>query len=207
MSRWLEAWSSITLSLFFAFASFSYLLWKGKTLKSIIEEFGLSRSGLTLKMLLMGIVLFFAIVLLQIILTVFQTVTGIQLPTNVSVLLAGTPLYFLIFTFLIAPINEEIFFRGFLINRAKNFFKGSGKANSKDRWALWFGIIVSAIIFGALHIDYLSVSEFVAAFVFGILAGYVFTKTKSLYPSIIAHIVVNFLTIISLLYLGMLIHF
>lgn len=182
----LNADSSMALSLLFTALVFSYLLYRGKSIKQIISGLGLSKDKLTVKFIAIGIILFFAIMLFNLALTIFSAVTNIPLPTNVQTLLAGTPLYFLIFTFLIAPINEEILFRGFLVPRT--------------------GIIISALIFAVPHLSYISISEFAAAFVFGLLAGYVFKKTQSLYSSILAHILVNFLTIISLIYFGMLIH-
>jgi len=183
----LEAYSSIALSLFLSGIVFSYLFYKGNTLKQIIRQLGLSKDKLTFKMIGIGLLIFFGFILFTIALSLFSLATNIQLPTNVQTVLAGTPLYFLVFTFLVAPINEEIFFRGFLVPR--------------------LGIIASAIIFAVLHLSYLSVSEFSAALVFGLLAGYVFKKKNSLYPSIAAHMIVNAITITSIISLGMFIHF
>lgn len=182
----LEAFSSATISLLFPSVVFSYLLIKGQSLKTIIAQLGLTRDRLTIKNLLYGILLFLAVLALGAVLGLFSSVTNIPLPTNVQTVLAGTPLWFLIFTFLIAPINEEIFFRGFLVPR--------------------LGIVISAVIFAILHLSYLSISEFAAAFFFGLLAGYVFKKRRSLYASILAHALVNFLAILSLIYVGMYIH-
>lgn len=176
------AWSSIALSFLFPSIAFSFMLFRGKNMRSIVKDLGLARDRLTPKNIGIGIALFFAILLLSIFISLFSSITSIPLPSNVQQTLAGTPLYFLVFTFLIAPINEEIFFRGFLVPR--------------------IGVIASAIIFAILHLSYLSISEFAAAFVFGLLAGYVFKKRKSLYSSIIAHMLVNFITVISLVYVG-----
>ncbi len=159
---------------------------RGKTIGQIISDLGLSKDKFTLKVIGIGLLLFAAVLVFTILLSLFSLATNIQLPTNVQTVLAGTPLYFLIFTFLIAPINEEIFFRGLLVPR--------------------IGIILSALIFAVLHLSYLSASEFGAAFFFGLIAGYVYKKTKSLYPSIIAHMIVNFITITSIISLGMLLH-
>lgn len=178
----LESYSSIALSLFFPSIVFSYLLYKGNTIGKIISQLGLSKDKVTVKFILLGIAIFIAVMIFGLALAAFSQVTGIQLPTNVQDALAGTPVYFLIFTFLIAPINEEIFFRGFMVPR--------------------IGIVASAIIFAFLHLSYLSISEFVAALFFGLLAGYVFKKTKSLYPSIVAHAIVNFVTVATLFSLG-----
>jgi hypothetical protein len=70
---------------------------------------------------------------------------------------------------LIAPVFEEIFFRGFLLTSiAKN--RGIFKA-----------IIISSILFGVLHLD------LIGSFVFGIVSSIFYLKTKSLFSSIIFH--------------------
>ncbi len=182
-----ETYSSIAFSFFLSSIVVSYLLFRGNTIKQSVSKLGLSRDKLTFKMISIGISIFFGIVLFSLVLSAFSTATNIQLPTNVQQVLGGTPVYFLVFTFLVAPINEEIFFRGLLVPR--------------------IGIIASAIVFALPHlISYASVSELAAALFFGLLAGYVFKKTKSLYPSIVAHMIVNFITITSFISLGMLIH-
>lgn len=186
----LEVAASVTFSLFLTSVVFSWMIYKGSTPRQIIDYLGLSRSKLTPKAIGIGVLLFVVVILFGLVLGVFTAVTNIQLPTNVQQVLAGTPLYFLVFTFLIAPINEEIFFRGFLVSKISKWFGAAA------------GIIISAIIFSVLHLSYLSISEFAAAFFFGLIAGYVFSKTKSLYPSIVAHMLVNFTTVISLIYVG-----
>ena len=153
---------------------------KGKNLKQIIVDLGLSRSAMNWRALGYGIIVFLAIVLLEFGIGAFETVTHIPLPTNVKALLGGLPAYFFAFAVIVAPIDEEILFRGFLVPR--------------------IGIILSALIFGILHfLSYASVSEFIAAFVFGLIAGYVFKRTKSLYATIIPHVLVNVLGILALL--------
>ncbi len=205
----LEAYSSIALSLFFPFMVFSYLLLRGNSLKWIVNDLGLSKDRFTLKVIGIGILLFLSVLIFEVAISLFSLATNIQLPTNVQNLLAGTPIYFLVFTFLIAPIDEEILFRGFLVPRCGAIFRGITATvgiKIRDPMIPWSGIIISAAIFAILHLSYWSASEFAAAFFFGIMAGYVFTKTKSLYPSILAHMIVNLITVTSLIYLGMLIH-
>ncbi|MGC8651834.1 MAG: CPBP family intramembrane glutamic endopeptidase [Candidatus Micrarchaeia archaeon] len=171
--------ATIYLSLLFPSLVFSYLLWKRKSLRSIIGGLGLSRSKLTLRNISIGVALFLSILLLSLGFGVFTEATGIQLPTNVQQLLSGMPLYLLLFSFIVAPIDEEILFRGFLVPR--------------------IGIVASALVFALLHFSYVSISETVAAFVFGLLAGYVFKRTGSLYASITGHMLVNMLTIVTIL--------
>jgi uncharacterized protein len=177
-----NTYSSIALSMMFSTVVIAYLFLKGNTVKEVIQKLGLSRDKLTTKAIIIGLVLFFAILVLEVATGLISQATGVPWPTNVAAVLGGEPLYFLVFAFLIAPINEEIFFRGFLVPR--------------------IGIIFSALIFAVLHAGYMSISEFAAAFVFGILAGYVFKKNRSLYSTILAHFLVNFLTIIVFILLG-----
>ncbi|MCL4373457.1 MAG: CPBP family intramembrane metalloprotease [Candidatus Marsarchaeota archaeon] len=171
--------ATIYLSLFLPSIVFTYLLFKKKTLGSIISDLGLSKSKFTLRNIGIGVGLFAAILLLSLGFGIFSEITGVQLPTHVQQLLSGMPLYLLLFSFIIAPIDEEILFRGFLVPR--------------------IGIIASALIFALLHFSYASISEVAAAFVFGILAGYVFKRTGSLYASITGHMLVNMLTIVTIL--------
>lgn len=190
----LIATTSITFSLFLTSVVFSWMIYRGSRPRQIIEYLGLSKERFGFGAIGIGIALFIAVLIFGLLLSALSSATNIPLPTNVQSTLAGTPLYFLIFTFLVAPINEEIFFRGFLVPKLGKVF------------GVTAGIVISALIFAVLHISYLSISEFAAALFFGLIAGYAFVRTKSLYTSITGHMLVNFVTIISLISIGMLIH-
>lgn len=171
------------LSLFFPLLAFSYLLYRGYDLKKIIDLFGLARGKLTLRNIMIGMLVFVILFLMEILLGLYSTITGTQINTNVSTLLGGAPLWFLVFAAVVAPINEEIFFRGFLVPRV--------------------GIVLAALLFAIPHLSYNSTHfvfwflqvEAIAAFIFGLLAGYVFKGTESLYPTIVAHILFNSLSL------------
>jgi membrane protease YdiL (CAAX protease family) len=178
----MTALSTIALSLIFSFIVFSYMLAKGKKLKQIVSELGLSRKRLTSRYIAFGIGLFLLFLAIEFGLGIFSEITNIPIPTNVASELANLPFYFYLFIFIVGPINEEILFRGFLVPRV--------------------GIIGSSLVFGLLHyISYFSIAELIAAFAFGIAAGYVFKKTNSLYPSIIGHVLFNFVTVATLFFL------
>ncbi len=174
--------STIALSLLFPLIVFSYLLAKGNRLVPIIRSLGLSRDKITLRNIELGIVVFMAILALEFGMGIFEQVTHVSLPTNVNIVFSGMPLYLYLFTFIVAPFDEETLFRGFLVPR--------------------IGIIGSSLIFAILHFGYGSISELIAAFIFGLIAGYAFKKTRSLYVSILGHALVNFLTIALLLLSG-----
>ncbi|MEM0094526.1 MAG: type II CAAX endopeptidase family protein [Candidatus Micrarchaeaceae archaeon] len=166
------------LSLLFLSVPIAYLLHR-EPLPMVLDEIGLSKGHISAKFIGIGILLFVAVFVFELLLSAFVTATGISINTNVGALLFGAPGWFIFFSFIIAPIDEEVLFRGFLVPR--------------------IGIFWSALIFGILHAGYMSSFgiDIVAAFIFGILAGYVFKKTKSLYPSIIAHIFVNMLAVMA----------
>jgi membrane protease YdiL (CAAX protease family) len=169
---------TVALSLLFSFSVISYLLHKGKRPKLIIKELGLSRKAFNRKTVGYGIILFLIDLAILFAFAAFSQLTGMQINSNVQQAIGSFPLWALIFIAVIAPINEEIAFRGFLVPR--------------------IGVIWSGLVFAVLHFGYGSISEIVVALWFGLTGGYVFKKTKSLYPTIITHMAVNTLTAISL---------
>ncbi len=170
--------SSIALSLAFPLIAINILLSKGMDPIRVISELGLSRAKLTYRNIGIGLLMLVVILFLEVAISGFSSYTGIPLPTNTSSAFQGAPLYVLAFTVLAAPLDEEILFRGFLVKR--------------------FGVILSAILFMVLHSGYASISEALGALVFGLVAGYVFRKTESLYPSVICHVLVNLIGILAL---------
>lgn len=78
----------------------------------------------------------------------------------------------------LAPIWEEIFFRGILLRRFTL------------KWSPQKSIIISSILFGLIHVNPLNVFF---AFFIGCLLGYVYLKTKSIIVPILVHSFSNFL--------------
>jgi membrane protease YdiL (CAAX protease family) len=95
--------------------------------------------------------------------------------TTLGILLAGA---------LVAPVCEEVFFRGFLL---------PGIARSMPIWA---AIVVSSLLFGVAHADLGSLIPLVAI---GLLLGVVRWKTRSLWPSIFLHTLNNTAALLALL--------
>ena len=90
----------------------------------------------------------------------------------------------LFFGIIIAPIIEEILFRGFLLSALKKSFGGR------------YAVTMSAALFSAVHID---IFAFLQIFILGLLLGHLYEKTKTLAASIIVHITHNLLTLVFLL--------
>ncbi len=95
--------------------------------------------------------------------------------------LDGLPLFGLLALFgvavvIVAPLAEEIFFRGLL-------FRGLDGV-----WAGWAAIAVSGIAFGAFH---LNLAVLVPFSVIGMLFAWAFKASGSLWVVIIAHFIIN----------------
>lgn len=90
-----------------------------------------------------------------------------------------------VYSCIIAPITEELFFRGMLL-------KTFSRANQR------FAIIATAVFFGLTHGN---VRQFILGFLMGIFLAHITIKHNSLLPSVIVHIFINtFATIIGALY-------
>lgn len=83
-----------------------------------------------------------------------------------------------------APIVEELFFRGLLLRSLEN------------RWGSLWALVISSVIFGAVHLQPL---QFPALVVVGLILGYMTQRTDRLGPAIFAHIAFNAVAVGSLL--------
>ncbi len=79
------------------------------------------------------------------------------------------------------PVAEEVFFRGFILR---------GLAN---RWGFAPAIVVSAAVFSALH---LSPALLLPVFVTGLLLGFLYRRTGSLWPCIAVHAAQNLVAVL-----------
>jgi membrane protease YdiL (CAAX protease family) len=162
-------------------AVFVYMrMYKRMSLQKIKSALGFVPKGIAANVAI-GILIFLVILAFEIAVGLASAATNVPINTNADLVFAGAPMWFYIFAAVIEPINEEIMFRGFLVPR--------------------LGVILSALIFGVAHYSYYSTFgiEVIAAFIFGTMAGYVFKKKKSIYPGIVAHILVNSLAVLALI--------
>ena len=93
----------------------------------------------------------------------------------------GASVINVVLTVVIAPMVEEVIFRGFLLNRWW-WYHGA-----------WRGAVFSSLVFALLHVDFLG------ALVFGLILSLVYIKTKSLVGPIIVHMANNGLVVALLL--------
>lgn len=92
--------------------------------------------------------------------------------------LADMSVFSTILTLVLAPIVEEIIFRGITLKWAQDF---------TDKF--WLANLIQALLFGIAH---LNVVQGLYAFVLALILGYVRNKYKSLWASIFGHLVFNF---------------
>jgi CAAX protease family protein len=92
------------------------------------------------------------------------------------------PLWFFIVGALLAPLVEEIFFRGFL-------FQGF-----RSQYGWISGMLLSSAIFAFAHLDLVSL---IPTFILGNLLAYLYHRTNSVWPGVIVHMAVNTFGLVS----------
>ncbi len=92
---------------------------------------------------------------------------------------AGFPPLLWLAVVVLAPLNEEIFFRGFL-------FAGF----SRSRVGGWGAILLTSLLWAVIHVQY-DWYDAGSIFAAGLLLGYVRRKTNSIIPTIAMHALMN----------------
>lgn len=95
-----------------------------------------------------------------------------------------SPYLFAFVTAIVAPITEEIFFRGFL-------FKGL-----REKYGWVNALMFSSIIFALFHGQ---IATLIPTFLLGTLFAYMYQRTESVYPGMILHFIVNTMGVVVLL--------
>lgn len=99
----------------------------------------------------------------------------------------GVALGFVLVVAVVAPIGEELFFRGFVFNVLRNRLQFTS--------AVW----LSAVLFALLHV---SVRNFLPILVIGVLLARLYARTGSLWSSVMMHGTFNFLSAMAAILLG-----
>lgn len=104
-------------------------------------------------------------------------------PSNtVSGFSGGIPLaIFVLYTCILAPITEEVFFRGMLL-------RVFSRANQR------FAVFATAVFFGMVHGN---IQQFILAFAMGVFLGHITLKHGSVIPAAGVHIFVNSLSLMT----------
>ncbi|MFH1100703.1 MAG: type II CAAX endopeptidase family protein [Methanobacteriota archaeon] len=168
-----------------------YALVNKINLKEILSRLKLTKQGLDIA-LLWGflLVIFIFIILLGIgfILTLVGVNTNdISNITEISQIFSPISLFALS---IIQPIGEEIFFRGFLLEKIHTL---AGKTSA---------IGITAVLFGLAHLSYGNIYPAIMTGLIGVFLAILVIKTKNLYASIFAHILYN-ITSLTLYFISM----
>ncbi|MFA6842817.1 MAG: type II CAAX endopeptidase family protein [Bacilli bacterium] len=111
--------------------------------------------------------------------------------TEVNNILGGTyGILFIPIITIIGPIVEELVFRGGILDGLV-----------KVKVPSWIAVLLSAALFGFIHVSAGDYSQIFSYLFMGIALGAIYVKTKSIYTSIITHILINSISV-SLFYLA-----
>ena len=94
-----------------------------------------------------------------------------------SSILSGGVILAVIYTVFLAPVCEELVFRGLMISS----LEGATKK--------WVAVIISAVLFSVVHLPSLIALGY--TFLLGLVLGFVYVRTKSLIPCILLHMAFN----------------
>lgn len=86
-------------------------------------------------------------------------------------------------TCILAPIMEEIMFRGLILN------------NLLSKKSIWFSVIISSLIFGIIHFNLV---QGINAFILGIFLAITYIKTRNLWVCILGHFLNNLISVVCL---------
>lgn len=100
---------------------------------------------------------------------------------------AASPVLVIIQTVILAPLSEELLFRGILYNRLKRYLKG-----------FWLPALISSAVFGLYHFN---LAQGIFAFLFGLLLCAVYDKVRNLWACIALHVGGNLVSVV-LVYTG-----
>lgn len=94
--------------------------------------------------------------------------------------IVGNPLGYLVLG-IMAPIVEEIVFRGAIQREAQTFFADRGYSH-------WWAIAVASLLFALIHMNPIQMPH---AFIIGMLLGWLYKRSGSVIPGILVHWVNN----------------
>lgn len=165
---------TIVLYLLFSFLPLVWLIFlEKKKLKDAVHALGFGKIGKKDILPLVGWGVTYAVLLtllIEVVIAIF-TLIGLNDVQNVTKIVVSLPTYLLILAITIAPITEEIAFRGFL--RPK------------------LGIILSSLVYLPFHSVYNSMVEYAGVFVASVVFCYILDKHKNIGAPMLTHIIYN----------------
>lgn len=166
-----------TAFLFVAFPIFWYVYVEKKEFKKSINLLGIKKIENKHIFPTMYRSVFYAIIItliVELVILSFRLV-GIDDSTKVVEIITKLPSYMLVFPLIVAPIYEEIMFRGFL--------------NKK------LGNIISSVLFAFAHISYQSTVQLIGAFIIGLILCEIFKRSDNIVEPMITHAFYNLISL------------
>jgi len=111
-----------------------------------------------------------------------------ELEEKIQPIFANCTVIDLVFISLLAGVGEELFFRGWMQNLLT------------VKFGLWFGIILTSLIFGFAH--YISKEYAIYASLMGIYLGLIYQVSENLYLVIAIHALYDFIALLCLIAKG-----
>lgn len=157
-----------------------YKLVNNFTLEQMLDKIRLKKENLDMA-ILWGLITAIAALSIVIAISLILTFAGFASEDTSNIedleLFFSVPLILLLITF--QPIAEEIFFRGFLLDK----FEGS--------LGMYPAIVLTSLLFGLAHISMGNVIPAIIICFVALLFGYAVVKTNNLMTGIIAHVIFN----------------
>jgi uncharacterized protein len=168
-----QSWLLILVQLVYLLPVIIVFAWRGIDWKSLgfgRFDWGTLGIGCGLLVISYGIILVHNLILMAL---GFDT-QGDEILKLIGLL--ENPVWFFLVGAVLAPLVEEIFFRGFL-------FQGF-----RARFGWVSGMLLSSLIFAVAHLDPASL---IPTFVLGNLLAYLYQRTNSVWPGVFLHVLVN----------------
>jgi len=182
--------SIITVLIFIGIPFIWYLLVNRYSIKEMFNAVKLRKERID-EAFLWGIVAAIAMFFMVIAIGFLLTATGILSPedvSNVEDLAGNLSIFSMVFIIIFQSIAEEIFFRGFLLEKIDSF---AGKN---------IAIIVTALLFGLAHLSYGKLYPAIMPMFMGIILAYVVLRIKNIFAAITAHMLFNFASFVLYLF-------
>ena len=170
----------VAIGLFIIVPYIWYKLVNKISFKEILFRIKLRKEGIDMA-IFWGIISMIAMFVIMFIIGIVLTIYGANLEesSNITDLeqIFSLPSIFFIVAF--QPIGEEIFFRGFLLDKISSL---AGRETA---------IVVTSILFGMAHLTYGNIYPAIMTGILGLILAYMVVKTKNLTTAIVAHIFFN----------------
>jgi len=157
-----------------------YFLVNKLSFKEILFRIKLRKEGMDIAVL-WGVVSMIAMFAILFVIGIILTLYGVNIDesSNITDLeqIFSLPSIFVIVAF--QPIGEEIFFRGFLLEKINSM---AGRETA---------IVVTSVLFGIAHLTYGNIYPAIMTGILGLILAYMVVKTKNLTTAIVAHIFFN----------------